>query len=93
MRAHEGSRCEAALLRLCTALARTATEFAICQVVARGLYDEALGYDVRPVLLVDAENGPRVLTPSCGRKRAGEPPRVKPGAGTTLPLAQAAQAV
>ncbi len=77
----EPSRRQAALLRLSTGIAEAETEHAICQAVARGLHDAALGYDFVAVLLVDADTGDRVLTASRGWREAPEGLRVRPGQG------------
>ncbi|MDT8436220.1 MAG: GAF domain-containing protein [Gemmatimonadota bacterium] len=82
-----GSRRQAALLRLSTAIAAAEEETDICHAVADGLYDEALGYDFVAVLLVDGGTGDRVLVASRGRADAPEGLRVKPGVGLSeLPL-------
>jgi len=76
-----GARRQAALLRLSTNIAAADSEKEICEAVAEGLYDEAIGYDFVAVLLVDEETGERVLTASVGWRDAPPSLRVQPGQG------------
>jgi PAS domain S-box-containing protein len=77
----------AAILRLSAAVAGAETEALICQAVADGLYDEALGYNFVAVLLVEEDTGDRVLTASRGWAEAPEALHIRPGEGLSeLPL-------
>ena len=74
-------RCEAALLRLTTAIAVAPNEDEICRSLVEGLHDEAIGFDRLGVFLVDAATRDRVLCASVGWD--GVPPlaRIRPGGG------------
>ena len=72
---------QAALLRLSTNIAAAEGELQICEAVAHGLYDEALGYDYVALLLVDEPTGDRVLVASEGRADAPLGLRIQPGHG------------
>ena len=88
--AHEsasGRHREAALLRLSTTIAAADSEPEICQAVATGLQDPALGFDFVAVLLVDEQTGDRVVIASKGWEGAPPGLRVAPGRGLSeLPL-------
>jgi PAS domain S-box-containing protein len=77
----DGSRRQAALLRLSTAIAAAESETEICDAVVNGLRDPALGYDFVALLLVDAATGERVLVASVGWDEAPGQLRMKPGHG------------
>ena len=82
-----GRHREAALLRLSTGIAAAETERDICQAVAIGLQDAALGFDFVAVLLVDEATGDRVVIASRGSEGAPPGLRVRPGQGLSeLPL-------
>ncbi len=82
-----GRHREAALLRLSTAIAAADSEADICQAVAGGLQDPALGFDFVAVLLVDDATGDRVVIASKGWDGAPAGLRVRPGQGLSeLPL-------
>ena len=68
-------------MRLSTAIAAAENESEICQAVAGGLRDEALGYDFVALLLVDSGTGDRVLVASAGKAKAPVGLRVRPGQG------------
>ena len=75
------ARRQAALLRLSTAIAAAESEVEICRAVARGLRDEALGYDFVALLLVDEPTGDRVLVATAGDAELPADLRVRPGQG------------
>lgn len=77
----EQQRRQAALLALTGMIAEADAEAAICQAVARGLYDGRLGFDFVAVLLVDETTGERELIASRGWKDAPAGLRVRPGQG------------
>jgi len=74
-------RRQAALLRLSTEIAAAESEVEICRAVARGLHDEALGYDFVALLLVDERTGDRVLVATAGVAELPGDLRVRPGEG------------
>ena len=78
--ADQGRR-QAALLRLSTEIAAAESEVEICRAVARGLHDEALGYDFVALLLVDELTGDRVLVATAGAAELPSNLRVRPGEG------------
>jgi PAS domain S-box-containing protein len=77
----EQQRRQAELLKLSTAIAEADSEPAICQAVARGLFDGRLGFDFVAVLLTDGRTGERVLVASRGWKDAPADLRMQPGQG------------
>ena len=77
----EQQRRQAALLALTGMIAEAEAEGAICQAVARGLYEGRLGFDFVAVLLVDEATGDRELIASRGWKDAPAGLRVRPGQG------------
>jgi PAS domain S-box-containing protein len=74
-------RRQAALLRLSTAVTAAESEVDICRAVAKGLLDEALGYDFVALLLVDERTGDRVLVATAGKAKLPPDLRVRPGEG------------
>ena len=79
--AGDQGRRQAALLRLSTEIAAAESEVEICRAVARGLHDEALGYDFVALLLVDELTGDRVLVATAGAAELPADLRVRPGEG------------
>ncbi len=79
--AGDQGRRQAALLRLSTEIAAAESEVDICRAVARGLHDEALGYDFVALLLVDEPTGDRVLVATSGAAELPPDLRVRPGEG------------
>ncbi len=79
--AGDQGRRQAALLRLSTEIAAAESEVEICRAVARGLHDEALGYDFVALLLVDERTGDRVLVATSGTAELPPDLRVRPGEG------------
>jgi PAS domain S-box-containing protein len=77
----EQQRRQAELLKLSMAIAEADSEPAICQAVARGLFDGRLGFDFVAVLLTDGRTGERVLVASRGWKDAPADLRMQPGQG------------
>ena len=77
---HEARR-QAALLRLSSEIAAAESEVEICRAVARGLHDEALGYDFVALLLVDEVTRDRVLVATAGAAELPADLRVRPGQG------------
>jgi len=77
----EQQRRQAELLRLSAAIAEADSEGAICQSVAKGLYDGRLGFDFVAVLLTDQRTGERVLVASRGWDDAPANLRMPPGQG------------
>jgi hypothetical protein len=72
--ADTGRHREAALLRLSTGIAAAETEPDICEAVAAGLQDAALGFDFVAVLLVDEPTGDRVVVASRGSRTLASSP-------------------
>jgi PAS domain S-box-containing protein len=60
------ARRQSALLRLSTRIAAAHDEREVCESIAHGLHDEALGYEFVGVFLVDPATGERVLIASVG---------------------------
>ena len=73
------SRRQAALFRLSTEIAETLDEKEICQRVVTGLHDEALGYDLLALFLLDETSGERVITASVGWRDSMSAWRLVPG--------------
>jgi len=72
---------QSALLRLSTSIAAAHTEEAVYTSLAQGLHDDALGYNLVGVFLVDPATRDRVLHASLGYERADQGLRLKPGEG------------
>ena len=75
------SRRLSALLRLSGDIASGADEHAICQRVVNGLHDDALGYELVALLLVDETTGDRVLEASVGWRGVTRGHRIPQGKG------------
>jgi len=75
------ARRQSALLRLSTSIAAAHTETEVCESLVRGLHDDALGYNMVGVLLVDSDTGDRVLEASVGWPGARADFRLGPGEG------------
>jgi PAS domain S-box-containing protein len=73
------SRRQAALFRLSTEIAETLDEKEICQRVVAGLHDEALGYDLLALFLLDETSGEPVMTASVGWRDSMSAWRLVPG--------------
>ena len=72
-------RRQSALLRLSTGIAAAQDEVEVCQAVVDGLHDEALGYNFLGVLLLDPDNGDRVMQANVGWDQEHEGFRLRPG--------------
>ena len=75
------ARRQSALLHLSTSIAAAHTEKEVCESLVQGLHDDALGYNMVGVLLVEPETGDRVLQASVGWPGAEEGLRLRPGEG------------
>ena len=75
------ARRQSALLRLSTRIAAAHTEKEVCESLVQGLHDDALGYNMVGVLLVESDSGDRVLQASVGWPGAREDFRLRPGEG------------
>ncbi len=75
------ARRQSALLRLSTSIAAAHTELEVCSSLVEGLYDDALGYNLVGVFLLDPDTGDRVLQASRGWAGAAEGLRLGPGEG------------
>ena len=67
---------QSALLKLSTSIAAAHSEREVCESLVQGLYDDALGYNLVGVFLLDPETGDRVLQASVGWEGASKFPRV-----------------
>ncbi|HSG48125.1 MAG TPA: response regulator [Longimicrobiales bacterium] len=74
-------RRQAAVIRLSHQISMARDEAEVCQIVADGLRDEALGYDFLGIFLVDPATGDRVLQVGFGWPDARPGWRLPPGTG------------
>jgi PAS domain S-box-containing protein len=82
------ARRQSALLRLSTRIAAAHTEEEVCDSLVEGLHDDALGYNLVGVFLLDPETRDRVLQASVGWQGAQAGYRLHPGEGLSeRPLA------
>jgi len=77
------ARRQSALLRLSTRIAAAHTEAEVCESLVQGLHDDALGYNLVGVFLLDRETGDRVLQASIGWEGVQHCLRLQPGQGLT----------
>ncbi|MGH7644925.1 MAG: GAF domain-containing protein, partial [Gemmatimonadales bacterium] len=77
------ARRQSALLRLAAEIAAAHDERAVCEAVVRGLHDDALGYELVGLFLVDEATGDRVLQASVGWADVAPGLRIPPGQGLT----------
>ncbi|MGH7676393.1 MAG: GAF domain-containing protein [Gemmatimonadales bacterium] len=77
------ARRQSALLRLAAEISAAHDERAVCEAVVRGLHDEALGYELVGLFLVDEATGDRVLQASVGWTDVAPGLRIPPGRGLT----------
>ena len=77
------ARRQSALLRLSTRIAAAHTEAEVCESLVHGLHDDALGYNLVGVFLLDPETGDRVLQASVGWEGVQHCLRLHPGQGLT----------
>jgi PAS domain S-box-containing protein len=75
------ARRQSALLRLSTRIAAAHTEEDVCESLVHGLHDDALGYNMVGVLLVEEETGDRLHQASVGWDPGTEVFRLGPGEG------------
>ena len=77
------ARRQSALLRLAAEISAAHDERAVCEAVVRGLHDEALGYELVGLFLVDEATQDRVLQASVGWASVAPGLRIPPGQGLT----------
>jgi GAF domain-containing protein len=77
------ARRQSALLRLSTRIAAAHTEAEVCESLVQGLHDDALGYNLVGVFLLDPKTGDRVLQASVGWEGVQHCLRLQPGQGLT----------
>ena len=75
------ARRQSALLKLSTSIAAAHTELEVCECLVQGLHDDALGYNLVGVFLLDPKTGDRVLQASVGWEGAEEGFRLGEGQG------------